>query len=122
MTHYAKTRVDGATISNHRLIAEQVLGKALPPGAEIHHIDGNKQNNDPSNLVVCKSRAHHMQLHARARALAACGDENAKRCDLCGGYDNQESMRLYTKGVGVRGRHSECVKAKNAAYRTRVKL
>lgn len=31
----------GRTIWEHQRIAEEVLGKKLPPKAEVHHLDGN---------------------------------------------------------------------------------
>lgn len=42
----------------HRVVAEQMLGRSLRPGEIVHHIDGNKHNNDPSNLQVMTQSAH----------------------------------------------------------------
>jgi hypothetical protein len=35
----------------------------------VHHIDGVRLNNAPSNLLVC-TRAEHAHLHAQIEALA----------------------------------------------------
>jgi hypothetical protein len=48
----------------HRLVAEQKLGRRLLPGEIPHHIDGNKANNDPDNLEIVASAAEH-RLHHR---------------------------------------------------------
>lgn len=50
----------------HRLVAEEKLGRRLAPKELVHHIDGNKQNNHPSNLEVEPSHAHHRKEHRRA--------------------------------------------------------
>ena len=44
----------------HRVVAEEMLGRPLEPGEIVHHIDGNKQNNLPENLKVFKSQSEHM--------------------------------------------------------------
>lgn len=46
----------------HRQIYEQYYNVKLTSKDIIHHIDGNKLNNDPNNLV-CMTRAEHVRLH-----------------------------------------------------------
>lgn len=46
----------------HRVVAEQKIGRPLTFQDVVHHIDGNKLNNDPANLVVI-TRREHMAEH-----------------------------------------------------------
>lgn len=46
----------------HRAEMERALGRSLQQGEVIHHIDGNKQNNDLDNLMVMSQR-EHIRLH-----------------------------------------------------------
>jgi hypothetical protein len=50
----------------HRVVAEQMIGRSLERGEIVHHIDGNKHNNDPANLKVMTQGQHifeHIQPH-----------------------------------------------------------
>lgn len=47
----------------HRMVAERMLGRELLPGEVVHHIDGNKRNNRPDNLMIFGSQAEHAKWH-----------------------------------------------------------
>lgn len=46
----------------HRLVMEKHLNRKLKSNEIVHHIDGNKLNNDISNLVLT-TRAEHIEEH-----------------------------------------------------------
>ena len=46
----------------HRKIMEDYLGRKLNSNEIVHHIDGNKLNNDISNLQVV-TRSEHLKIH-----------------------------------------------------------
>ena len=46
----------------HRRVAEKLVGGPIFPGREVHHIDGDKTNNRPSNLAIV-SKAKHRLIH-----------------------------------------------------------
>ncbi len=50
----------------HRVVAEQKLGRTLLPGEIVHHEDGNK-NNDPRNIHVFASQSEHASYHMKLR-------------------------------------------------------
>jgi hypothetical protein len=47
-------------VREHRLVAEQILGRYLQPQEVVHHKDGDKQNNNPDNLEVFGTNAEHL--------------------------------------------------------------
>ncbi|MGG0891676.1 HNH endonuclease [Cytobacillus horneckiae] len=49
----------------HRWVAELMLGRKLKPTEVVHHIDGDKRNNKPSNLMVFSSQREHLNWHKK---------------------------------------------------------
>lgn len=60
---------DGVRVMEHRQVAEEQLGRPLRAGEVVHHIDLDKTNNSPSNLVVCESRSEHRLVHVSIEQL-----------------------------------------------------
>jgi ssDNA-binding Zn-finger/Zn-ribbon topoisomerase 1 len=63
----------------HRVVWAETHEQAIPKGYDVHHIDGNRANNEPENLALL-TRAQHMSHHHKgnqrgfppeARAAAA---------------------------------------------------
>ncbi|HPM01479.1 MAG TPA: HNH endonuclease signature motif containing protein [Candidatus Cloacimonadota bacterium] len=48
----------------HRTVAEKKMGGPVYNGYEVHHINGNKTDNRPSNLTVVSSSEHH-KIHGK---------------------------------------------------------
>lgn len=96
----------GRAVLEHVRLAERALGKPLPAGSEVHHVNGHRGDNRPQNLVICDSKAYHALLHRRQRALKACGHADWRRCLVCHKWDSMQNLRFYT-GSGS-ARHPAC--------------
>jgi SNF2 family DNA or RNA helicase len=51
----------------HRSVAERVAGRRLSSKELVHHIDENKENNDPANLLIGITATKHQLIHAQLR-------------------------------------------------------
>lgn len=49
-------------VAEHRLVAEKMIGRFINKDEDVHHINGNKTDNRPENLMVL-SHSDHMKLH-----------------------------------------------------------
>lgn len=49
---YRVLRVAGKEYKEHRLVMERKLGRPLRDAENVHHLDGDRLNNDPSNLEL----------------------------------------------------------------------
>ena len=61
----------------HVIVAARMLGRSLRKGEIVHHINGDRADNRPENLYVCRDSLHHVEVHrseaAALRALLAAG-------------------------------------------------
>ena len=55
---------DGTTRSVHKRVLEKKMGGKVRKGYEAHHVDGNKDNNRPSNLRAVK-KSTHKKIHKK---------------------------------------------------------
>jgi len=116
---YKVVRVDGRNRFEHVLIAEKALGKPLPDGADVHHVDGNGFNNKNANLVICQDRSYHFMLHARMRVIAHGGDPDTQR--FCWGCNRLKAFAEFSgrsaiKSIGIRNQCRVCARVAQQAY------
>jgi hypothetical protein len=115
---YLKRWVNGSTKAAHIVVAEAAIGKQMPIGAQVHHVDGDKQNNRPANLVICQDAEYHMLLHARQRIVAAGGHPDVHRiCGRCKALKTIPEM-VASKSIG-NYRCRDCQRERNRIYRSK---
>lgn len=68
----------GKYIYEHTLKAEDKIGRRLLKTENVHHVDGDKTNNDITNLVIVTD-SHHRRLHHQ---LESFGMELVRRGDI----------------------------------------
>ena len=73
-TRYRVLKINGRRISEHRWVMEQHLGRQLESHEYVHHIDGNKLNNDINNLKVVSAKEHGIEhtYHPTQKECCIC--------------------------------------------------
>ena len=57
---YPRTKKNGELSYKHRDMAALKLGRRLEPGETVHHVNGDKTDFHPDNLIVFSSHRAHM--------------------------------------------------------------
>jgi len=108
----------GNYVPRSHLVVETIMEKYLPSKAVVHHVDENRKNDSPNNLVACENRAYHNLLHKRQRALETCGHANWLKCKFCKQYDDPQNV---VKN-GSSCYHKECRNKYRREHRQKIKM
>lgn len=76
---YKTVKRGGKTVLLHRWLMEQHLGRALVAGEQVHHRNGNRQDNRIENLQLVID-TEHAAHHADERLV----HPRTKNCEVCG--------------------------------------
>lgn len=68
---HPRASVDGY-VPEHHLVMEKYLGRYLQRNEIVHHINGKKDDNQISNLMIFTSIADHIRFHANLKKYKGC--------------------------------------------------
>jgi hypothetical protein len=90
-------------VPEHRVVAEKRLGRYINPKQEhVHHLDGNKANNESSNLVVL-TPLEHSRTHNNWQLIDGVWWKTCRSCKRFLTFDDN----FYKRGNG--GSFSICI-------------
>ena len=93
-----------------RILMEQKLGRPLEPNEDVHHIDGNKNNNNIDNLEIIK-HGEHQRIHSSKY------QDTTQTCMVCGKTFTYTAtqMRMYVNDI-KRHKHRGITCSRKCAY------
>lgn len=59
---HKRSHINGC-VYEHIVIAEGIIGRSLQDKEVVHHIDKNRSNNNPDNLMIFKTSSDHSRYH-----------------------------------------------------------
>lgn len=92
----------------HRIVAEQMLGRRLKQGELVHHKNEVRTDNRPENIEVVPDVAHHLYKHRGTSERRAPGEPNPIIHCACGcgrtflKYDSFARPRRFVSGHNAR--------------------
>ncbi len=100
--YHPKRRGNGC-VSEHILVAEEKLGRYLFDGEYVHHVDEDKSNNSPENLMVFCTNADHTRFHSGYYERLEEQDNGSwmcltkiQYCEHCGkGFDHSSKRNRF---------------------------
>lgn len=87
-------RAHGGRVLEHILVMEQVMGRPLSQQEHVHHLNGDKADNRPENLVLL-TPSEHQKLHAATDHVQAQPRRVAVTCAECGQDFQAERGRAF---------------------------
>ena len=114
---YRARTENGRMQAVHRHRAERALGKALPPGAVVHHADGSRDEYAP--LVICENEAYHALLHRRMSLISRGVNPNTQNlCLICGCIKTRsEFSPIKSMSLGIASYCKPCLTEKQRRRR-----
>lgn len=121
------TNDDTRLAFEHIRVAEAMLGRTLGRYEEVHHIDGDKQNNAPYNLMVMRTSADHNRIHATRREVECFKTEDGsyivvfkqKSCPFCSRlFQPNSTKQVFCSNECASLHHSERIPNMNDLIQT----
>ena len=81
MVKYKAVKIDGIKRDEHRVLMEQHLGRKLTRNEVVHHVNGNKRDNDIENLEVMPL-SDHSRMHQLGRKASPEALKNMSKAQL----------------------------------------
>jgi len=72
----------------HIWVWEQCHNKPVPKGHDVHHLNGNKGDNRPSNLLALTRKDHHRLWAPYQKRIRELEQENARLRQISFNFDN----------------------------------